>query len=184
MPSSKGDSLFGAKNLVRKVTADKGHRESTLQLFEGLQQTGFDISGSLVKIFQQVRYDFRIRLGLEPMPFLLQADSQILMVGDNAIVNDGKIIVARQKGMCVVAGDLPVCGPAGMSDPHMRGVPQNIFFLVNIAHAAHIFFDDDALLIHQSHAAGIVTPVLQITNTVEQNVRYIFQGQRPRQFHT
>tara|TARA_B100000378_G_scaffold213811_1_gene176862 strand:- start:359 stop:517 length:159 start_codon:yes stop_codon:yes gene_type:complete len=51
---------------------------------------------------------------------------------------------------------------------------EDIVFTIKPFHTAYIFFDDEASLIHQGNATGVIAPVFQVPDPLKKELGYAF----------
>lgn len=89
----KGGTLASGDKLVGVVDGLEKETKGTLELLDdGLCQDGeVDVRVKVVEIFGEFGDALGVRFGLEAEAFTLQEGSEFLVVGDDAIVDDGKL---------------------------------------------------------------------------------------------
>ena len=142
-----------------------GAMEQAQHLHDGLQQV------ALVEFLQQVRDDFGVGVGDEGVAIGLQSSSQLGVVVDDAVVDDGEPSFLVEVGVGVADGGCAVCGPARMGD---AGGSLQLCLLV----AGRLQVGDFAQRLHgaqgiprtERQSRRIVSPILQTAKTVKQNL--------------
>ena len=75
---------------------------------------------SVVDVSDELCDDLRVGLGLEPEALGLEEGLDVLVVGDDPVVDDDEaVVVARGLRVRVALGGLAVGGPAGVRDAHV-----------------------------------------------------------------
>ena len=75
---------------------------------------------SVVDVSNELCDDLRVGLGLEPEALGLEEGLDVLVVGDDPVVDDDEaVVVARGLRVRVALGGLAVGGPAGVRDAHV-----------------------------------------------------------------
>ena len=141
----------------------------------GALQTGHGLFDSLHQValvvqIQQVDDDLGVGLALEPEALGLQLLPQGGIVLDDAVVDDGELVVVAHMGVCVCIGGFPVGGPAGVTDAGCTGHGVTTLDLcVQVLDHADGFFHMDAVLSQNSDAGRVIASVLQLLQAIQQD---------------
>ena len=119
-------------------------------------------------VLDQVRERFGVRLRLETMPGPLQANAQHVGVLDDAVVDERERTRAIGVGMGVAIGRCSVRGPARVPDAAAAVYRIAREQLAQAVEAARQFASLHAVAVQHRHAGGVVAPVLEARQTVEQ----------------
>lgn len=112
-------TLAGSDNLAGEVDALHEQTESALQLLDnGLDKAGEVEAGVLVEdVLGQLGNGLGVGLGLKAHALGLEESPQLLVVGDDTIVNDGKLpLGVGTVGVAVDPAGRAVGGPSGVCD--------------------------------------------------------------------
>ena len=71
---------------------------------------------TIIHIFEELRDDFCIGLGVELISFLLQRFPKLMIVLDDTIMYDEKSHIRREVRVCIFLSHASVCRPASMCD--------------------------------------------------------------------
>ena len=127
-PITTGGPSRAATILLGSLRLEHGQGENAAQLLDGAADRAFQIA--LEILFDQVRDDFGVGLGLEDVAFALQLFFERQEVFDDAVVDDDDVAGAIAVRMGVLFGGTAVRGPAGMADAVVavdRIEAQNVF---------------------------------------------------------
>ena len=124
---------------------------------------GFKQRGVVLAPFRdEMGQDFRIGFGFENIPLGKQVFLQLLKVLDDAVVDDGKLVIAADMGMGITFGGHAVRGPARMTDAvhgDRVGIMGELFFQ---SRQLALGLDDLKLLaLNETDPSGIVPAVFK-----------------------
>ena len=129
-----------------------------------------EIRRSLPALLNQIDENFGIRFGVEDIALAQQIVLDLLVVLDNAVMDNGNIAAVGGMGVGVAFGRDAVRCPAGM--PHGRGrhgdgTQGQLFF--QSGQFAQGPRDMQFVALHIGHARGIIAAILQTAQTFDNN---------------
>ena len=127
---------------------------------------------ALVEILDELGHHLGVRLRGEGDAVGDEELLQLHVIFDDAVVDHGDLAVLADLGVGVHVAGGPVGGPAGVADAHgaVHGGPaldqigQNLEPALGLAHGEGL-----VLLRIDGHAGGVITPILQPGQSVQQN---------------
>jgi hypothetical protein len=111
--------------------------------------------------------DFRVRLRREAVAFFDQMLLEFQVVFDDAVMHHRDLL--HLVGMGVGLGGAAVGSPAGVADAHLAGQRLQAQQLVQLQQFAHAAADGQAVFPDDRHARGIIPPVFQALQAVQDN---------------
>ena len=148
---------------------DDGEREGTLETLQGLGD-GLLRAGLLLQVGgQQMDHGLAVGLGFEDMAGILKLAAQFLEVLDDAVMHDGDPVAGM--GMGIGLGRPAVRRPAGVADPDRAGQRRASQQALEIDQLALCAAAVDAAVHQGRHAGGVVPPVLQPLQSIDQQRR-------------
>jgi len=114
-----------------------------------------DVVGEVV--FDEVRDDFGVRFALEDV-ILAKVGFEIVVVFDDAVVDDGDVAGAVCVGVGVLLGGFPMRAPAGVADPADNIVPGGDGEFINFA----LGFVDREGVAGQGDTGGVIPAVFEV----------------------
>ena len=137
--------LLRADELVRMLAA---HEDEGIRTFDAAQHfADAFLEVAIVDLFQEVRNDFRVRLGLERMAFLDELFFERQIVLDDAVMHDDEIARAVRMRMRVDIRRTAVRRPARMADADRALRDIILDFVAERCEAADAFLDADLLTV-------------------------------------
>ena len=152
----------------RLVGTDHGHGIRAVRLPQRPRK-GFEQGGSVsAALGDQMGQHFRIGFGLEDVPLGKQALLQFLKVFDDAVMDDGELVVAADMGMRVAFGGHAVGGPARMPDAvHGYHVGETGKFFLKGGQFAFGLDDLQFPALNEANPGGIVSAVFKTPKTFD-----------------
>jgi hypothetical protein len=164
-------ALARAHDAVRFVAAEHGDGVGAMQAAHGILHGFEQVAG--IQVVDQVRDDFGVGLAFEDVARGLEFGAQLIVVLDDAIVDQGNarfvVAQAREVRMGVVGGGHAMGGPAGVGDAGeaLQLVLRDLFgqfgHALRAARAAQVAVGVDG------DAAGIVAAVFQALQAFDQD---------------
>ena len=124
---------------------------------------------ALLLVGDEVGEDLGVRLRAELVAGLLEVGLQLEVVLDDPVVDDGDAFVLV--GMRILVRRLPVGRPAGVPDARRalrRRVAKPVFQILELSLGAD---DGQALLAENGEAGGVVSAVLELAQSVDEEAR-------------
>ena len=155
---------------VRRVGAEDAQGVGPLDAAEHTAHSLQNVP--LVEVLDELGHHLGVRLGGEGHPLGLQEGLQLGVVLDDAVVDHRDLAILTHLGVGVDVAGRPVGGPAGMADAH--GAVQGRAPLKHVGQhlePALGLVDGQGLrpLRVDGHTGGIIPPVLQSGQTVQQD---------------
>ena len=153
-----------ALGLFTEDTQGVGALQTGYGLLDGLHQV------ALVVQVQQVDDDLGVGLALELEALGLQLLPQGGIVLDDAVVDDGELVVVAHMGVSVCIGGFTMGGPAGVTDAGCTGhgvTPLDL--CVQVLDHADGFLHMDAVLAQNSDAGRVIASVFQLLQAIQQD---------------
>ena len=124
------------------------HEDKGIRTFDAAQHfADAFLEVAIVDLFQEVRNDFRVRLGLERMAFLDELFFERQIVLDDAVMHDDEIARAVRMRMRVDIRRTAVRRPARMADADRALRDIILDFVAERCEAADAFLDADLLTV-------------------------------------
>ncbi|KXT02277.1 hypothetical protein AC579_8322 [Pseudocercospora musae] len=148
-------TLPGGHNLAWEVDTLHKQTEGTLQLLDDSLDQSCEVDGwvRVVDVFCELRDGLSVGLRLEFESLALQQSLQLLVVGDDAIVHDGKLpLGVGSVRMAVDSGWRTVGGPSGVCDSCVVVEKLGEIWLLlvdqllELGNLAHLFEGEDLIL--------------------------------------
>ena len=129
-----------------------------------------------VIIINQFYRHFRIGIGIEAISLSLQLLSQLLIILNDTVMNCHYISVITIMRMGIVLRWFPVGSPSGVTNPAGTGNSFPVVCLLyQNSETAFGFYDLNGILpITDRHSGRIISAILQLGQTVQQNRRCLF----------
>ena len=164
----KGAVLAGAIEGVRLSGAQHAQRVAALQHALGLEKGGEHVA--IVEHAQQVRNDLRVRLGNKHASLGLQHRAQLVMIFDDAVVDDGDAALHVRMGMGVDVAGFAVGCPAGMADTDAAGQGSFDHTIHQVLQPSLGLAELDHAVLHHGDACAVIAAILQPGQTLQQDI--------------
>ena len=174
--NEQGGSQTGGHQAARVLAADGRQGIGAFEpLADGPQGRG-QVVGLAPRLVQQVHHHLGVCLGLKGVAGCLEFGAKVLVVLDDAVVNQADLqpLAAGEVGVGVVLCDCPVGGPAGVGNADVRR--QTLGRGSQFCNPADRANARDLAALEQREPCGVVAPVFELAKAFDQEGRDVLGG--------
>ena len=169
---NQGRILLSGHDQLRKIGTQDTQSVAALQAAQRLTDSTDKIAGALIIVAYQIGHHLRVRLRMEAKSLLLQIDTQLGFVLNDAVMHHSDLAAVGQMGMAVGIRRCAMGCPTGVADAHNTGYGCAVFCLITkyLQPAFGLGYLHFFIAMY-ADTGRVISPVFQLGQTLQQNGR-------------